>query len=352
MDETNMLCGDCVDVPTESYEICKNACCEKTSRTDDMFHMLQWIQTCEESVVYKKPINANAMYASLLQGQLPSYTALSIFLNISYHQLLDSIQHHGQLMKIKTADDVCIFGDIHGQFDDLCMWFQKLGYPSRRSKRKYVFLGDYVDRGTQDVEVALLLLLLRFKHPSKIVLLRGNHESLLQNGHYGFQNSCKKHYGIDKGMKLWRQFNKVFDCLPRSALIDESTFCMHGGLSPSFMEDSFARLEELSHFKHDHGHDAYGVLTDLYWADPKHMTVSWKENPRGISFEFNKDVVDAFHTKFKTRLIVRAHQVVNGIEKFSPGLMTVFSAPKYQGLNNKGAVLCLKPNGSYTVIWS
>ena len=42
---------------------------------------------------------------------------------------------------------------------------------------KYIFIGDFVDRGYNSVETFELLLCYKLKYPGHICLLRGNHES-------------------------------------------------------------------------------------------------------------------------------------------------------------------------------
>jgi serine/threonine-protein phosphatase PP1 catalytic subunit len=127
------------------------------------------------------------------------------------------------LVEIEAPVKIC--GDIHGQYYDLLRIFEHCGFPSESNN--FLFLGDYVDRGKQSLETVCLLLAYKIKFPTKIYLLRGNHESSITNRIYGFYDECKRRYNV----KLWKAFTVIFDYLPVSALIDEKILCMHGGLS-------------------------------------------------------------------------------------------------------------------------
>ena len=131
-----------------------------------------------------------------------------------------------QPMLVELATPLKVVGDIHGQYDDMLALFDLCGYPC---ETRFLFLGDYVDRGRHSLETICLLLCYKILYPDKFFLLRGNHESANINRIYGFYDECKRRTSI----KVWRTFIDVFNCLPVAAVIDSKIFCVHGGLSPS-----------------------------------------------------------------------------------------------------------------------
>ena len=126
-------------------------------------------------------------------------------------------------LELEAPIKIC--GDIHGQFTDLLRLFEYGGFPPEAN---YLFLGDYVDRGRQSLECIILLLAYKVKYKENFFMLRGNHECGQINRIYGFYDECKRRYSI----RLWKEFQDVFNCLPVAALVDDKILCMHGGLSP------------------------------------------------------------------------------------------------------------------------
>lgn len=138
---------------------------------------------------------------------------------------------------------------------------------STQTQANYLFLGDYVDRGKQSLEVVCLLFAYKIKYPENFFLLRGNHECAGINRIYGFYDECRRRFSV----KMWKQFCNTFNCLPCTAIIDDKIICMHGGLSPEL-----SQMEQIANIPRPCDVPDTGLLCDILWADPDpSITVRW-----------------------------------------------------------------------------
>ncbi|KXZ49800.1 hypothetical protein GPECTOR_19g251 [Gonium pectorale] len=230
---------------------------------------------------------------------------------------LEILVEESNVQRVDAPVTVC--GDIHGQFYDLMELFQVGGDCPMTN---YLFMGDFVDRGFYSVETFLLLLALKVRYPDRITLIRGNHESRQITQVYGFYDECLRKYG---SVNVWRYCTDVFDYLSLSAVIDNSIFAVHGGLSPTISTlDQIRTIDRKQEVPHD------GAMCDLLWSDPEDIE-GWGLSPRGAGFLFGADVCRAFTEANKIDLICRAHQLVMDGYKtmFNDKLVTVWSAPNY-----------------------
>ena len=234
------------------------------------------------------------------------------------------------LLEIKPP--LTIVGDVHGQYHDLMRIFELNKYPP---DTRYLFLGDYVDRGKNSIECLCLLLIYKIKYPNDFYMLRGNHECSYINRLYGFYDECVKTYSLE----VWRMFADVFNRLPIAAIVEDKIFCVHGGLSPHLES-----LDQIRDIPRPIEVPEEGLLCDLLWSDPSPEAQDWEDNERGTSYCFGLPQVETFLQKFDFDLICRAHQaIMEGFEfpfQDSQCLVTVFSAPNYcYEYENKGAIL-------------
>ena len=232
------------------------------------------------------------------------------------------------LLELDAPLKIC--GDIHGQYYDLLRVFEWGGHPPQAN---YLFLGDYVDRGRQNLETICLLFAYKARYPENFFLLRGNHESDSINRIYGFFDECKRRYNV----RVWKKFCECFNCLPVAALVEERILCMHGGLSPEL-----GSLDQIRRIARPCAVPDCGLLCDLLWSDPDRQTSGWGENERGVSYVFGADVLAAFVKRHDLDLICRGHQVVeDGYEFFgNRALVTLFSAPNYcDEFDNSSAIM-------------
>ncbi|OHT10605.1 Serine/threonine-protein phosphatase PP1 [Tritrichomonas foetus] len=217
--------------------------------------------------------------------------------------------------------DVIVVGDIHGSLHDLLRIINFCG-----QRTKVLFLGDYVDRGSYSVEVIALLLALKILYPDTFFLLRGNHEFDAMCSNYGFKDEVIK--TNEYSDSLYDEFLHVFSYLPVAAIVNKSSFCIHGGLSPELKKIS--DIKRIS--RPVNNFDDCKLLSDIMWADPNtNNNQNFAENPRGRGTLFGGVEVVKFLKNNKLSRLIRAHECVqNGAQfLFGSKVITVFSASSY-----------------------
>jgi serine/threonine-protein phosphatase 2B catalytic subunit len=182
--------------------------------------------------------------------------------------------------------------------------FELYGSPSTR---QYLFLGDYVDRGSFSIEVISYLFICKLKYPNFVHLLRGNHETRALTATFNFKEECtfRLNTGLAKyNQAIYEQIMNIFDMLPISAIIDKKIFAVHGGISPHCK--TLNEIQQLDRFKEV---PLKGGLCDLLWSDPSgEQTDKWKtNNVRQCSFFFGINQAKSFLSRNNLKLIIRGH---------------------------------------------
>jgi len=147
-----------------------------------------------------------------------------------------------------------------------------------------------------------------------------------------------------------------FDNLPLAAVLEDTFFCVHGGLSPRLekVDDIITKIERFQEVPRE------GLMCDLLWSDPydeegeaaqETGPIDWFDHNevRQCSFIFGENAVKKFQVDNKISSIIRAHEAQNDGYKMHmlnpadgvPRVITIFSAPNYCDVyRNKAA--CLK----------
>ena len=242
---------------------------------------------------------------------------------------------------LSLQDPVTVVGDIHGQYYDLLKLLELGGNPEQT---KYLFLGDYVDRGMFSLEVALLLYSLKINMPASVFMLRGNHECRQMTSMFSFRKECLYKYDLE----VYEAFMDSFDALPMACIVNGSFLAVHGGLSPELV--TLKDLENLNRFMEP---ARSGLQCDLLWSDPvdtadgKVPEVYRNNDSRGCSYVFGGEATKKFLKDTDLVSIIRAHEAQKDGYKMQfwngpdfPSTITIFSAPNYcDSYKNKGAII-------------
>ena len=280
-------------------------------------------------------------------------------------KLADNISH----ISIPEGCKMTIIGDIHGQLPDLLHILEESGMPA--DDNRFIFNGDFVDRGPRSVECICILLALYASDPQNVVLNRGNHEDIAINRVYGFQAECVEKYGeLAYGM-----FCEVFRYLPLFVVANQDIFVVHAGLfhDPTVKLSDLEEIDRLDYITRPpvlYPDNSIGMSPedarkeylkqlqrDALWSDPMEER-GVEDNPRGAGVCFGPDIAASFLKNNRLSMVIRSHECVrtgfclhflNDFETMVcppdvPLLCTIFSASNYCNGDNFGAYITVLPH--------
>ena len=212
-------------------------------------------------------------------------------------------------------------GDTHGDFEttkSIIRRFSDLDH--------LVFLGDYIDRSPSlwgSIFNVTYLLLLKYRFPKKMVLLKGNHECnyIIPCFPYEFESEIVKRFGSSK---LHDKFVEAFYFMPLMVL-NNNVFAAHGGI---------IKGADLDYLKNVGKNDKYAIEA-LVWSDP---VIS--QTFRGAGIAFNSDDLAEFLKNINAKVFVRGHDYNTlGFSIYKDKCLTIFSSSLYKEMGNCGILV-------------
>jgi len=258
------------------------------------------------------------------------------------------------LCEISHDTNIVFCGDIHGSLRSLiCHFLIMEGF---KNEQKYVFLGDYLDRGTRSLEVFSVLILMRALFPTNIYLLCGNHETRAVYLLYGTVAELQQ-----KNMNMTMidinnccdMIDELVNSMSHAIIVGGKIFGTHGCPSEKTPMDKI-RNEKMKLS------DPSSPTYNLVWSDPsdeelysdiEYLNLTSTPNTRGAGMLVPYEITKKFITDNSLELIIRAHQCVAKGYMVNHGhfVITVFGQPNYCGTRNDAGMINISPNGEKTI---
>lgn len=246
-----------------------------------------------------------------------------------------------------------IMGDLHGDVRSLLRTLDELnqqkildGFRFRDPKYRFLFLGDFTDRGVYGTEVLYTLFCLKAANPDRVHFARGNHEDFNIASRYGFLAELQAKYGQQANIT---KVMRAYDLMPVVLYVGNGSDFLqmnHGGMEPGYdprkllAAPGSRRFQLLGQLRQKAFHEARagwlgndpGVLA-LAEEHLRDFTPEAPTRPRSIGFMWNDFTVfadepalgyerslvfgarptrrilaDASTDSVRVRAVVRAHQ--------------------------------------------
>ncbi len=231
-------------------------------------------------------------------------------------------------------DELVLIGDIHGDLQSLLWVLKDIDFETKLTNpnNKLIFLGDYVDRGSNSIGVLYIVCYLKQKFPNSVILMRGNHEAPVEFPFSSHDLPLK--LTVQYGHKMAKSIysNKIiplFRLLSLIVLIPKQLLIVHGGLPTG--EDLIQRIRSgnyLGSVVHDPCINS-AAMEEILWNDPmEHIdsALDWEYSRRGYGKHFGITVSERWLNASSSKLVIRGHEPCQGYKINHQGMiLTLFS---------------------------
>lgn len=232
------------------------------------------------------------------------------------------------LVEIHELENLAVISDLHGDSYSLFRILDEINYEKflSRPKNKLVFLGDYVDRGSDSVSVIYAVCHLKHAYPDSVVLMRGNHESPAEFPFpsHDLPYRIRERFG-NSGRDVYGRLLSMFKLLTLATVVPDRLLLVHGGLPT---EDAVIANFHKAIATAQDSHVYSRVLEELLWNDPRRLdgAPGWEPSRRGIGRHFGSGITRRWLNATNTKAIVRGHEPCQGFRlDHDDTIMTLFS---------------------------
>jgi protein phosphatase len=248
--------------------------------------------------------------------------------------------------ELNIPQNVVIIGDIHGDLKSLFDILKKIDYEKflADARNKVIFMGDYVDRGSQSIGVLYTICYLKQRYPHSVILMRGNHEAPIEFPFSSHDLPFKlvERYK-EKGELIY--VNKIlpfFRLLILSTLIRNQVLIVHGGVPTHRIEGGIDFKNSIAN-AHINIHNRW--MEEILWNDPRQYIQNnkeWELSRRGIGRHFGIDISKSWLKLTRTKMIVRGHEPCKGYKIDHAGMVVTIFSCKEAYPNSKAAYLSVR----------
>uniref|UniRef100_A0A915Q5A1 Serine/threonine specific protein phosphatases domain-containing protein n=1 Tax=Setaria digitata TaxID=48799 RepID=A0A915Q5A1_9BILA len=273
------------------------------------------VHKCKTKLSQSKLENYISVLIRCISSNIPIHTQFSVpeIIEILHHGI-DLFANEPILLEFSLAQDgLIVVGNLHGSIHSLLRTFQIHGLPPIK---RYLFLGGYVGHGNHQLEIIVLLLLMKIRWPEYIILLRGSPETMeatdiddvpTTSRHQLFAEVCRSQ--LPSPLDMCFLFNQMFDMMPVAAVLSGCFLCCYGGISQwmtcfqnirDILRPTFAKKMKFLEAC---------LLADILHAQPNPIAKKpFEASTFGLGYVFNRDGLQLALDALKLTTLIRTDE--------------------------------------------